>query len=201
MRSSRGVTFIELVVVVGLFGILFGVMAGIMYNSDTFFTKGQDRIAEQFEARKIVDILSRDLRASAPDWIANSTHYPLSISENFTRLDYYIPLFNANGEVSGLRKITYKRDPLDQGRLLVKEGTSPETAVTGALEDIRFGAGCAGCASYDCATPADDCPVIRIQASTKKAAQFDLVTKIFLRNRISTMANETSVEAPGEGEF
>lgn len=199
--GRSGITFIELVIVIGLFSVMLSVMMGLMYNSDVFFTKGQDKITEQFEARKVLDLISREMRSSAPDWVINSTHYPFSVSENNTRMDFYVPIFDADNQVTGLRKITYKLDPEDPARLLMKEGTLPEKAVSGRIDYVNFGAGCAGCASFDCASPADDCPIVRLEVRTVKDNQFDLVTKIALRNINTTVSDEAEIEAPGEGEF
>lgn len=201
MSRHRGMTMIELLIVVGLFSALFSVMIGLLYNSDTFFTKGQNKIAEQCEARRIIDLVSRDLRSASPNWDADSTQFALAVSENYTRLDYYAPVFDSDNELSGLRKITIKRDPLDEGRLLMKSGTSSEAVVSENFDYVRFGCGCSGCASFNCTSLADDCPVVQVEVRTNIGDVFDLSTKVALRNTNSTVSNETEVDAPEEGEF
>lgn len=129
----RGFTLIEVMIVVGLFSVLFGVMVGIMYNSDLFFKKGQEKIAQQVEARKVLDILARTLRPAAPNWNIGGVSYPLAASNNFTRLDFYVPEFDSDNALSGVKKVTYKLDPVDPSRLLMKQGTDPEQVLSEAL--------------------------------------------------------------------
>ena len=69
---------------------------------------GQGKLIEQQEARKTMDNIGRLLRQTAPDWVIDSTHYPVAISEQNTRIDFYQPIFDANGAIASLRKITFK---------------------------------------------------------------------------------------------
>jgi len=204
LGRSCGFTLLEMMVVLGLFSLLFSAMIGLLINSDTFFTKGQNEVAKHYEARKLLDTLTRGIRMASPNWLVNGTNYPLAVSENFTRIDFYSPEFDASNGISGLKKMTYKLDPADSSRLLMKEGSNPETVISDALSYLRFGAGCGGCASYNCTAAATDCPVVRIEVRTKNTNQtieFPLETKVALRNRNSTLDNETEIEAPQQGEF
>jgi prepilin-type N-terminal cleavage/methylation domain-containing protein len=200
-RAEKAFTLLEMIVVTALFSILFSVLIGIMINSDLFFSKGQNKVTEHMEARKILETVSRSLRQAAPDWFINGTHYPLLVSNNFTRLDYYTPEFDANDAVTGIKKITYKLDPSNASYLLMKEGIEAETAVSGAVSSIRFGAGCAGCSSFNCTTLAADCPVVRLQVTTLKDNPFQLATEIKLQNQNQTLSAGDPVEEPEEGEF
>jgi prepilin-type N-terminal cleavage/methylation domain-containing protein len=201
MSVQRGFTFIEMIIVVALFSVLFSVMIGIMLNSDTYFSKGQDKVTEQSEARRVIDTITRDLRSAAPYWLINGTNYTFSITSNFTKLSYYIPVFDANNNVSSVRRITYKIDPSNSSRLLRRAGNTTYSTIANHIDYVNFGAGCAGCASFNCTSLASDCPVVRLEVRTIKSNQFDLVTKIALRNSNVTVANDTEIDAPTGGEF
>jgi prepilin-type N-terminal cleavage/methylation domain-containing protein len=201
MSDSRGFTFIEVIMVVALFSVLFSVMIGVMLNSDTYFSKGQDKVTEQSEARRVLDTISRELRSAAPYWLINGTNYTLSITSNFTKLSYYIPVFDSGNNITGVRRMTYKINSTDSSQLLRRAGNTTYSTIADHINYVNFGAGCSGCASFNCTSLASDCPVVRLEVRTYKEHQFDLVTKIMLRNSNVTVANATEVDAPTGGEF
>jgi prepilin-type N-terminal cleavage/methylation domain-containing protein len=201
MSRLRGVTFVELIIVLAIFSLLFSVMIGIMWNSDTYFAKGQDKVTEQSEARKVLDMISRELRSAAPYWLINGTNYTFSITNNFTKLSYYVPVFDADNAISTVRRMTYKLDPGNSSILLRRAGNTSYYSMSDKIDYVNFGAGCAGCSLFNCTTPAADCPVVRLEVRTIKSNPFDLVTKITLRNKNVTVANETEIDAPTGGEF
>ncbi len=197
----RGFSLMELMVVLALFTLLFASVLGILTISDRSWNIGHNKLTEQQEARKAMDDIARLLRQSNPQWDINGTLYPATISELSKRIDFYQPVFDATGAIASLRKITFKIDPGNSRQLLKKEGSDAAVPVTGELEDINFGGGCAGCAAFNCATVADDCPVVDIQVKTKKNADFDLVSQITLRNQNVVLDTGVTVEEPQEGEF
>ncbi len=199
-RGEQAFTMIEMMVALTLFSLLFAVLIELMINSDMFFKKGQDRVAEHMEARKVLDVLSRELRPASPDWLIGGTHYLLTVT-NSTRMDYYTPVFGSDNTLAGVSKVTYKLDPSDPSQLLMKKGTGPEQVVSGKVSSVRFGAGCAGCSSFDCAVPAADCPVVRMEVTTFQGNPFTLATKIRLQNQNEVVPGSTPIEEPEEGEF
>ena len=202
--GKGGFTLVELMVVVGLFSLLFSALVTLLTNSDMYYHRGQDLVSSHFEARKLLDTLAMDLRLTSPNWVINGTSYPLAVSSNFTRIDFYVPEFDASNNISDLQKVTYKLDPADNTSLLMKVGTDPQKVVSSSVTYVNFGAGCSGCASYTCSSPASDCPVVRIQVRTQSSndtAEFSLETKVALRNQNSTLVNSTDVDAPSGGEF
>ncbi|MCM8783002.1 MAG: type II secretion system GspH family protein, partial [Candidatus Omnitrophica bacterium] len=116
---KKGVTLVEVLVVILIFSILFGIIFTFLLQSDRSFSLGRNKLEEQQEVRKILSNMGRLLRRSSPDWIINSTHYPLRISENSTRIDFYLPFFifnNTTNEIENLTltKITFKLNPENQ---------------------------------------------------------------------------------------
>lgn len=198
---KKGFSLVEMMVVLGLFTFLFGAILTVLAVSDRSWRGGKNKLIEQQEARKVINNISRLLRQSNPDWVINDTHYPVSITEQRKRIDFYNPVFNTDGQISSLKKVTFKLNPDNAHELLKKEGTSNTVVVTGEIEDISFGGGCSGCASFDCAVVAGDCPVVRIDVKTKKDLEFLLVSDVTLRNQSITLSSDVTVDEPSEGEF
>jgi len=194
---------IEVLVVVALFSVLFLALLGILTNSDLYWSKGQNKLSEQQEARRIISGIVGNLRQSSPNWSISGVNYPVTISDNYTRIDFYQPVFyNAtNSTITGLTKITYKMDSTDTRKLLRKEGSDPEAVVSNATESIRFGGACPGCVDYNCTAVSSECPVVRVEVVTKKDNEFTLLSDVALRNMNITLSNDTEVVEPEEGEF
>lgn len=198
---KRGFSLVEMMVVLGLFTFLFGGILTVLAVSDRSWRGGKNKLIEQQEARKVINNISRLLRQSNPDWVISDTHYPVSITEQSKRIDFYNPVFNTDGQISSLKKVTFKLNPDNAHELLKKEGTSNTVVVTGEVEDISFGGGCSGCASFDCAVVAGDCPVVRIEVKTKKDLEFSLASEVTLRNQSIVLSSDVTVDEPAEGEF
>lgn|GEM_PF-773379 len=213
MKAARGVragfTLVELMVAAALFSALFAVMMSVMQNSDTYYTKGKDKIAVQTEARRIVDTLAMEMRSGSSAWYWNGTWYNLTISgENNTRLDYYIPVFDEANNITTLQRVSYKIDPANSHRLLKRVGIDGVVqTVSESVRAIDFSVGCANCTSFSCtafanATP--DCPVVRYNVTVAASAidpaakNITLEGKIFLQNQNSTLGNISDPNDGGE---
>jgi prepilin-type N-terminal cleavage/methylation domain-containing protein len=202
--DRKGFTIMEMMVVTLLVGIIFSAMLSVMIHSDTYWKKGQNKTYEFQTARRIMDSLVQSMRSSNPDWDVNGTSYPASISENYTRMDFYVPVYADDDSVESLQKITYKLNPADEHELWVKKGTDDYEIVSGEVEDIYFGGSCNCTAGdlMDCNTVNGSCPSVRIRLQTKKDNFFNLTTDVTMRNRVNiTLANSTGVAEPEEGEF
>ena len=197
---KKGVTLMEMLVVVLIFTFLFGATLTILALSDRSWQTGQGKLIEQQEARKTMDNIGRLLRQTAPDWVIDSTHYPVAISEQNTRIDFYQPIFDANGAIASLRKITFKINPSDSTQLLKKEGTANPVVVATQIESIDFGGGCAECSAFNCTSVAEDCPLVTVEVKTRKDNVFTLSSQINLRNGNTNLGVGTGIEEPGEGE-
>jgi type II secretory pathway pseudopilin PulG len=198
---AKGFSLAEMLVVTAIFFTIFAMILTVLTNSDQTFRLGQDKLTEQQEARKAMDNIARLLRRSNPSWDINGTAYPVTISQGNARLDFYEPVFDASGNITRLKKVTYKLDPLDSTRLLKKEGTADERVIAHNLSYLYFGAGCSGCANFNCLTPANDCPQVNIDVRTMKRNEFELSSRIALRNLNTTLSEGVEVEEPQEGEF
>lgn len=201
LNAKNGFTLAELIVVVGIFAGIFAMILTVLTNSDQSFRLGQDKLAEQQEARKAMDNIAGLLRQSNPVWVINGTSYPVTVSEANTRIDFYRPVFDANGNIASLKKITFKLDPSNNERLLKKEGTADELAVAHNISYLNFGAGCAGCGSFNCTAVAEDCPAVSIEVRARKKNEFALSSQVSLRNQNVTLSSEVDIEEPQEGEF
>jgi hypothetical protein len=140
------------------------------------------------------------LRQSNPDWVINGTHYPVSITGD-NRIDFYQPVFDAEGAISTLRKITFKLNPLDATQLLKKEGTAAESVIANNVESLNFGGGCLACSAFNCSSVSADCPVVAITIQTRDGAGFSLSSQVSLRNTEVALSDEVVVEEPEAGEF
>ncbi len=200
-RRFRGMTLMEVLVSLAIFVSLFAGILTILASSDRSWRIGQNKITEQREARRAMDNITRLLRQSNPDWVVGGTHYPVSINEGGTRIDFYQPVFDAVGSVSGLRKITFKLNQADSSELLKKEGTAETYVVADDITALSFGGGCSGCLAFNCTAVAVDCPRVRIDIRTRRDNDFNLTSEILLRNTNIGADNDTQIEQPPEGEF
>lgn len=192
----RGHTLIELVVVFCIFLVLFSMFILIFRNADRGWEIGRGKIIESREARRAADKLAGLVREANPDWVINATHYPVTISNNNSRIDFYRPIFNASGNVTSLQKVTFKLDPADSTRLLMKEGTAAETVAATSVEHFFVDCGCAGCTEVS-----EACPRVRMDIETMKEAGFDWESQVTLRNLNMSVSTAALVEEPAEGEF
>ena len=198
---KKGFTLIEMMVVLGLFVILFAATLTVLTTQDRVWQTGQNKLTEQQEARKAINSLALLLRQSNPDWVINGTHYNVSITDANRRIDFYQPVFTENGEISSLQKVTFKLNPVDTSQLLRKIGTGNETGVANNVNSITFGGGCVGCAAYNCSSVDVNCPVVVVEVKTQKEVNFTLDSQITLRNTNAILSDGVVIEEPEEGEF
>ena len=202
-RFLTGFSLVEMLVILAIFSSLLAALFTLLTDSNRSWRIGQNKLIEQQEARKAMGQITRLLRQSSPRWIQSSSTYPISITSG-SRIDFYVPSFDAEGEISAFRKITFKLDPDEPRHLLKKEGVSNEVVVAQEIESINFGGGCAGCASFSCSSVADDCPQVEIEIRTKRPTEvqeYILNSLVTLRNVNVAIADGLEVEAPPEGEF
>ena len=133
-----------------------------------------------------MDEMSRLLRQSNPLWEINASSYAVTITEAGKRIDFYNPVFAPEGEISEIKKITFKLNPNNSRQLLKKEGILESVALANEVEDINF---------------SRDGNIVSLQLTTKKLADFVLNSQVTLRNRNSSLSGDVEVEQPEEGEF
>jgi len=202
-----GFTLIEALAVSAIFGMVFASVMLISVNSDRSWRSGQSKITSQQQARLAIDTISRFLRSSSPDWTLNGTSYPTIISEQNARIDFFVPDFDADGNITSLRKVTFKLNPSDPSQLLMKDGVNPQVVVANNIRSVFFGAGCAGCVDFNCSSLTTTCPAVRVtvntavQAAQGRNATFSLTSELYLRNNNPPLSPGVTLELPGEGEF
>jgi prepilin-type N-terminal cleavage/methylation domain-containing protein len=184
---KKGFTLVEVLVVVLIFVFLFAIILAILTQSDRAFSLGKNKLKEHQEARKVFSNIAYLLRQSSPDWIVNSTHYPLSISENSTRIDFYLPIFNqTSGEIQSLKKVTFKLNPENPKQLLKKIGLDTAQVVAEDIESLHF--------DYNNLK-------VSVNLTTQKEAGFNFNNYTVTLRNINATLNETEIIEPGEGEF
>ena len=206
-KPARGMTLVEILVVIVLFLLLFGSIIAVSVDSERSWRTGQDKMICQQQARRVIDEVARLVRQSSVTWAVAGNSYTASISDQNRRLDFFVPEFDSNGNTLSLRKITFKLDPTDSTVLLKKEGNDQPVVVARNVDNIYFGAGCAGCNTFDCSVLLADCPVVEFDVRTRRVGNqnrvytFSLSSKAYLRNQAPALSSEVTVELPGEGEF
>lgn len=194
---KKAFTLIELLVVFALFTLIFGWLMIVFVNSDKTWQVGEGKLIEQKQARRAVNNIVSTLRQSSQEWSVNGTLYPLAISVNNTRIDFYNPVLNnTTGNISSLQKVTYKLDPSNLTHLLKKVGTLPESIIATSVKSIDFTCGCSGCTAVG-----DDCPVVRVSVVCEKNAEYNLTSEVTLRNGEMPVSDDVVVEEPEQGEF
>lgn len=198
---KQGFTLIETMIVVLIFAFLFSGILTVLLNSDRSWSIGRDKLIEQQQLRRAMITMGSLLRQSSALWNIGGVTYGASISGGNRRIDFYNPVFDSIGQISSLKKVTFKPNPENPGQLLKKEGTDGYTVIAADVESISFQGGCAGCATFGCAAVAIDCPIVKIQLRSRRQTTFDLSSQITFRNRNSLLPAGTIVVEPQEGEF
>lgn len=202
MKTKRGFTLIELMFVVLIFSSLFAAVFSVFSTSDSSYKRAENQLREQQEARRAMDGITLALRKSSPDWDISGTHYNVTINATNDRLDFFEPIFDANGNLQSLRPVRVRFDAANN-RLLKREGAGSEVVLANNVESVNFGGGCAGCAVFNCATVANDCPIVVMQIRTSKndalgpGPGFTLNSRVTLRNGIMILPAEVIVEESG----
>ncbi|MCM8819468.1 MAG: hypothetical protein NC925_01575 [Candidatus Omnitrophica bacterium] len=213
---KKSFTLVEVIALIPFFSFLFTAILTILISSDRHFRLVQNKLIVQQEARRAMDNIALYLRCSSPAWNATNSIYPLTISENKKRIDFYVPYFypdccpenctnksickDENGnlhnatEIKNFVKVTFKLNPNNPKQLLRKEGLSKTTVVAKEIKDIFFN-GPDGCV--------DRCEHVNVKIETeKKNVSFYLESNITLRNKPnSSLLGNVTIEEPTEEEL
>jgi prepilin-type N-terminal cleavage/methylation domain-containing protein len=189
MSENKGYTLMEVMVVTLLIGLLFSALLGILINSETFWNKGQNKIAEQEEARRAMDTIVKDLRESNTYW---------GVTITTSQVVFYKPNFDANGYMTGTHWVGYKLNPGNSHQIVRKEdGQTDYTPIANYVEDLSFACSTDGCVTFNNNTCPANCPRVRVTVTTRKDKNFTLTSDVVLRNQITAPAGEPLEE----GEF
>jgi len=185
--------------VVALFSAIFAAMMSLLTNSDTYWTRGQNKVREQQEARRVMDTMVKSLRDANPSWLINGTYYNLSITSNYTNLTFYRPVFNeTTNNISTLQRVTFRRSTFWPTNLRQKIGTASSTNLTTELSAVRFTGSQTGADPFNCT---EACNTVRIELTTRKDNDFLLVGQVSLRNRPTELDSNVTIESSEEGAF
>lgn len=204
---KKALTLIETMVVVGIFLFLFSAILTFLVASDKALRVGRNKMIEQQQARIALDEITRLLKCSNAYWDANHT---LSMSENSSRIDFYVPYFYPDccphcngsatctdeqaqvhviGDIQKMVKVIFKKNPVNPQQLLKKEGLNPEKIVAQNISALSF-------------TWADSAQTsVDINITTQVQGPYALHSRVFLRNKNITSPSDVIVEEPEEGEF
>jgi prepilin-type N-terminal cleavage/methylation domain-containing protein len=194
-KGNSGFTLVEMMVVVLIFSLLFGIMLTIYLNSYQSWRTGRGALIEQQEARRAMDNIVSLLRPSSPTWGV----YIGGTSQDKIQ-------FNTGSSSSD--RVIFKINPTDPSQLIKQVGPSADwIPVANEIQSIRFSGGdCSGCvclfvnpACDSCTNVTNICPVIKIEIVTKKEQGFTLVSYVTLRNADAVTA--AFPEPPATGEF
>jgi len=119
---NMGFNFIEVMVVLAIFGLLLGVILNAITNADKSFRDSSYQIERQQESRKGVDRIAWELRNANPSWDINGTSYNVSINSSGDQLDFYVPEFDSSGQITTLLAVRYSVGGLNNAQLLRQQG-------------------------------------------------------------------------------
>ncbi|MFA5156019.1 MAG: type II secretion system protein [Candidatus Omnitrophota bacterium] len=192
MKKTSAYTLLEMIVVLAIFIIVFSSVIAIMLAGDRNWRIGRNIITEQQQARQAMSYIVRSLRQSSPQW-------GLTMEED--RILFYRPVFDANGNIIDTRWVIFRLNPLDSTQLIKSEQDLAPVVLAQDIDGIRFTGGCAGCAAFNCAAMAADCPVVMVEIRTRKNTVFTLVSKVMMRNAPLALSEDVPLIEPPEGEF
>lgn len=192
MKKTAAYTLIEMIVVLAIFILVFASVIGIMLAGDRNWRVGRNIITEQQQARKAMSYIVRSLRQTSPQW-------GFSMQED--RILFYRPIFDANGNIIDTSWVIFRLNPDDPSQLIKSEQGLDPVVLAEDVDGIKFTGGCAGCAAFNCAALAADCPVVMVEIRTRRNAVFTLTSKVMLRNTSVALSEDVPVIEPPEGEF
>jgi len=119
MKTS-GFSLLEMFVVVAILSVISAAVFGTMNSSRIGLNAASEQINRQQGARMAMSRIVDELKATNPSWIVNSTDYPVVISNLGAQIDFYIPEFDDNNEISILKAVRYY---FGGSQLLRREGS------------------------------------------------------------------------------
>ncbi|MFA4843175.1 MAG: type II secretion system protein [Candidatus Omnitrophota bacterium] len=189
---KKGLTLIEGMVVILIFGFLFSAILTVLTTSDRSWRIGQNKLTAQQEARKAMDIIVKALRKSKPDWVTISTEDYPSCNKSFDKILIYEAVLNeATGELTPGPWTVFKVNPDDCTQLRkLSQADAGWAVIASAMDSMAFyGGDCVSCGCdfskpecLNCKTISDNCPLVKVDIKTKKEQEFNLSSYVTIRN-------------------
>lgn len=107
MKREKGYSLIEFMAVLLIFGILLSMVFASMSVSRTNWQNASEQINRQQLARKAVDKIAWGLKSSSPSWEIDSVFYNISINGDGDQIDFYLPVFDEDNEITQLNAVRY----------------------------------------------------------------------------------------------
>lgn len=133
IMKKSGVSLLEVLIVVVILSVISRIIFGTMNSARFGLGAANNQIDSHQEARRAIDRMTDELRMSSPDWLVGATHRLITISNNGKRLDFYLPTFNTNNEITQLIAVRYYIGGTDNAQLLRKQ-TNGVTVVASDID-------------------------------------------------------------------
>lgn len=104
-NKITGFTLIEILMVMFLFAVIFGLTLSLIYYSNQSWRIGRLKQQTQQEARKALDFIALELRESAPVWHVDGIDYNIQINASGDAISFYVPSVNNSGTITGLEEV------------------------------------------------------------------------------------------------
>ena len=131
----KAFTLLEIVIVIAVLGILLSAIFGVLASSRKDWQSASEQIDRQQDARKAVDRITWELKSSNPSWNVNATLYNISINSAGDQVDFFVPIFDTNNQITTLRAVRYYVGGLNNAQLLRKEG-SIESIIANNIDNV-----------------------------------------------------------------
>ncbi|MDP8259734.1 MAG: prepilin-type N-terminal cleavage/methylation domain-containing protein [Candidatus Gygaella obscura] len=128
-REKKAFTFVELVISLTIFMLLFGVLVTIFLSINKTYSIESVKLEQQQQARIAMDNIISSLRKSSANWDIEGVEYPALINGDGSQIDYYLPVFDANNEITQLRGARIYLSTTNPGQLLLKVGSDPSEVI------------------------------------------------------------------------
>ncbi|MEW6170403.1 MAG: hypothetical protein AB1472_02430 [Candidatus Omnitrophota bacterium] len=198
-KTLKGFTFVETMVVIGIFTMAFVAIIGVLISSNTTWRTGRTQQLLQQEARKAITAITNDLRESTPDLVdINNVSHPITINANGDSITFYLFNYDANEEPAltpvGVMYYLGSQNPNTQ-TLYRKAGASASVAVATDINNIAVEK------PFFWFEPNTNNEVVNIKIPViVNNATLSITSKVTLRNATPLVA-PPAPEEPGEGEY
>ncbi len=195
IKKNFAFTFLEMIAVIAIFSLITLVIYNVFLSSNMAYKKGSIELELQQSARLAMDNSVNLLRKSASIWRQGTIEYPATIT-NGDRIDFYIPIFDANNVMTDLKHARICLSIVDSSHLVRRIGSPGPEEIIGVninnstAEDIfQF-------TSADSRIVEVKIPVIH------KGETFSLTSRVKFRNSSPTEVDPGVIigEIPEEGQ-